>query len=90
MERPSATALESFLKHAGYRMYATYGSQFGKILDVVDQSFLPELEAKSGDDPDVRPVASRTRTYLNERTFLKPPEGREMPNTDTSQNTIPR
>lgn len=39
------------------------------------------------DDEDSRPVVSRTRTYLNDRGFLKPPEGREMPVTDTSSVT---
>ena len=83
--RFSATALESFMKHAGFALWSAYGAQFGKILDVVDREFLPTLEAK--DDADSRPVVSRMRTYLNERGFLKAPEGREMPNTDTSSNT---
>ena len=83
--RFSATALEAFLKHAGFAMHAAYGRQFGKLLDVVDREFLPSLEAK--DDGDARPVVSRTRTYLNERGFLKSPEGREMPVTDTSSTT---
>ena len=83
--RFSATALEAFLKHAGFAMHAAYGRQFGKLLDVVDREFLPSLEAK--DDADARPVVSRTRTYLNERGFLNPPEGREMPVTDTSSTT---
>jgi len=83
--RFSATALESFTKHAGFALWSAYGAQFGKILDVVDREFLPTLEAK--DDADSRPVVSRMRTYLNERGFLRAPEGREMPNTDTSSNT---
>ena len=83
--RFSATALEAFLKHAGFAMHAAYGRQFGKLLDAVDREFLPSLEAK--DDADARPVVSRTRTYLNERGFLNPPEGREMPVTDTSSTT---
>ena len=71
--RFSATALEAFLKHAGFAMHAAYGRQFGKLLDAVDREFLPSLEAK--DDADARPVARRTRTYLNERGFLNPPRG---------------
>ena len=80
-----ATALESFTKHAGFALWSAYGAQFGKILDVIAGEFLPTLEAK--DDADSRPVVSRMRTYLNERGFLNPPEGRAMPNTDTSSNT---
>jgi nucleoporin GLE1 len=83
--RFSATALEAFLKHAGFAMHAAYGRQFGKMLDVVNDFFLPELRRK--DDPDVRPVVNRAATYLNERAFLKAPEGREMPVTDTSSTT---
>lgn len=83
--RFSATALEAFLKHAGFAMHAAYGRQFGKMLDVVNERFLPELRRK--DDPDVRPVVNRAATYLNERAFLKAPEGREMPVTDTSSTT---
>ena len=83
--RFSATALESFLKHAGFAMHGAYRGQFGKVLDVVHREFLPALEAK--DDADSRPVVSRTRTYLNERGFLKPPDGREMAVTDTSSST---
>ena len=83
--RFSATALEAFLKHAGFAMHAAYGRQFGKMLDVVHARFLPELRRK--DDPDARPVVNRAATYLNERAFLKSPEGREMPVTDTSSST---
>ena len=84
--RFSATALEAFLKHAGFAMYAAYGRQFGKTLDVVQDRFLPELER--GGDADAKPVLNRMRTYLNERSFLVPPEGRDMPLTDTSQNFV--
>ena len=66
-------------------MHGAYRGQFGKVLDVVHREFLPALEAK--DDADSRPVVSRTRTYLNERGFLKPPDGREMAVTDTSSST---
>jgi nucleoporin GLE1 len=83
--RFSATALEAFLKHAGFAMHRAYGVQFGKMLDVVFSSFLPELVEK--DDPDARPVVNRTLTYLNERGFLKSPEGKDMPLTDTSSTT---
>ena len=67
-------------------MYAAYGRQFGKTLDVVQDRFLPELER--GGDADAKPVLNRMRTYLNERSFLVPPEGRDMPLTDTSQNFV--
>jgi nucleoporin GLE1 len=83
--RFSATALECYLKHAGFAMHRAYRGQFAKVLDVINDEFLPTLEAK--DDADSRPVVSRTRTYLHERVFLKPPEGKEMPITDTSSST---
>ena len=53
----SATALEAFLKAAGFRMHRVYGRQFQKLLGHVDSVFLPDLE-KQG-DPEARPVMSR-------------------------------
>ena len=83
--RFSATALEAFLKHAGYSMNNAYGKQFHKLLQLIQTEFIPKLIEK--DDPDTRPVVNRTVTFLNERTFLKSPEGRDMPLTDTSSST---
>lgn len=41
--RLTATALEAFLKVAGYRLYAAFRSQFVRLLHFVDQVFLVDL-----------------------------------------------
>ena len=84
--RHTAVALDSFLKIAGFRMYAAYRGQFVKVLELIHREFLPKLDAKN--DPDIRPVSSRIATYLQESLYTKSPEGRDMPNTDTSSHTF--
>ncbi|GJP41085.1 hypothetical protein CLOM_g723 [Closterium sp. NIES-68] len=80
--RASATALEVFLKIAGYRMHLTYRSQFLKLLDVVGNEYRGKLQALN--DPDVSPVVNRIETYVGVQRYLKPPEGLEMPLHDKS------
>lgn len=80
--RMSATALEAFLKTAGFRLNAAFGRQFHKLLAYIDTVFMPDL-AKQG-DPDARAVHSRLHTYMHDRLFLKEPEGRRMPFSDIS------
>ena len=60
--RMTATALEAFLKAAGFRMNRVYGRQFQKLLGHIDSVFLPDLE-KQG-DPEARPVMSRCATSV--------------------------
>ncbi|BDA44382.1 Nucleoporin GLE1 [Coccomyxa sp. Obi] len=80
--RMSATALEAFLKTAGFRLNAAFGRQFHKLLAYIDSVFMPDL-ARQG-DPDARAVHSRLRSYMHDRQFLKEPEGRRMPFSDIS------
>lgn len=75
--RMSATALEAFLKTAGFRMNGAYGRQFHKLLAYVDTVFMADL-ARQG-DPDARAVHLRLRTYMHDRQFIKEPDGRRMP-----------
>ena len=84
--RHTAVALDSFLKIAGYRMHTQYRGQFIKVLELVHREFLPKLDAKN--DPDIRPVSSRVSSYLLERSYERVPEGRDMPDTDTSSTTF--
>ena len=80
--RMTATALEAFLKAAGFQMNCVYRSQFKKLLSYVDSVFMPDLE-KQG-DPEARPVYSRLRTYMHGGQFQKEPELRRMPVSDES------
>lgn len=84
--RYTAAALDSFLKIAGYRMHNEYRGQFVKVLELIHREFIPKLDAKN--EPDIRPVSSRMKTYLQESLYAKAPEGRDMPNTDTSSTTF--
>ena len=46
--RLTATALEAFLRVAGYALYRAYRGQFVKLLQLVDQSFLAALQQVKG------------------------------------------
>ena len=78
----TATALEAFLKAAGFQMRSVYGRQFRKLIVHIDTVFLSELE-KQG-DPEARPVYSRLRTYMHGGGFQEEPELRRMPFSDES------
>ena len=80
--RLTATALDAFLKVAGFKMAAVYRGQFIKLLQCVQRDYLGDLAQTN--DPDVRAVATRLSTYLSTRQFMKPPEGRNMPAYDAS------
>ncbi len=80
--RTTGTALEAFLKAAGFQMSRVYRRQFRKLLAHIDAVFLPQLE-KQG-DPEARPVYSRLRTYIHDGEFQKEPELRRMPVSDES------
>jgi len=80
--RLTAAALDAFLKIAGYKMAAIYKGQFMKLLQAIDRDFLEDLRQTS--EPDARAVATRLQLYLNTQQFLKPPDGRDMPQYDAS------
>lgn len=80
--RVTATAILSFLKSAGFRLYGSYGRQFHKLLVLISGEFLRRLEGAG--DQDVRAAHTRIRSYLDDREFLEQPEGRVMPMEDQS------
>lgn len=80
--RTSATCLDAFLKIAGYRLAQRYGRQFHKLLHVVQNSFLKELDSIG--DANTRAVSSRIRTYISTQRYSTPPEGWQMPQRDVS------
>ncbi|GAB4823632.1 hypothetical protein N2152v2_010678 [Parachlorella kessleri] len=80
--RITATALDAFLKVAGYRLHGTYRGQFMKLLRYIDSEFLGHLSKQN--DPDARAVFTRIQTYLKTGRFMRPPEGRDMPQSDAS------
>lgn len=82
--RLTATAVDAFLKVAGFRMAGTYRGQFTKILETVQGDFLQRILAD--DDPDARAVATRLQTYLKTGRHTTAPDGRDMPQCDVSSS----
>ncbi|KAG1370046.1 protein GLE1 [Cocos nucifera] len=68
----TAAALESFLQMAGFALFRRYKYQFQKILDVISRSFLPALQKR---DENGNVIDRRLEQYLNEKMYLKEPEG---------------
>jgi len=82
--RFTATALEIFLKIAGFRLFQAYPKPFTKILNALSREFIDRL--KSQNDPDSNPVISNLETYLISQQFRKEPEGRALAITDESKS----
>ncbi|CAM6083902.1 unnamed protein product [Calypogeia fissa] len=80
--RLSASALEAYLKTAGFRLFQTYPKPFMMLMQAVVSEFLVSL--KNHDDADAKAVVYRLETYLHTGQFKSPPEGRNMPVTDIS------
>jgi nucleoporin GLE1 len=80
--RLTATALEAFLKVAGYKMFNTFRGQFGKVLQYIEATVLTDL-VKHG-DVETHAVQARLESYLTSRDFQIEPEGRHLPQHDYS------
>ncbi|PSC71897.1 Nucleoporin GLE1 [Micractinium conductrix] len=80
--RVTATAVDAVLKVVGWRMNTAYRRQFTKLLQYIDTKFLPALG--TANDPDARAVYTRIQTYLRTQQYRSPPEGRDMPQFDSS------
>ncbi|XP_024009162.1 protein GLE1 [Eutrema salsugineum] len=75
--RVTATALNAFLQTAGFGLHQRYKSQFLKVLNVVREHFLPKLRAKK-DTSDLQAIILDITTYIDDRMYLKEPEGRAL------------
>jgi len=82
--RLTAAALDAFLQVAGYKMAGVYKSQFVKLLEVVEKDFLRELVEQK--DSDATAVGTRLQMFLRARQYLKPPDGRNMPEQERSRH----
>ncbi|XP_020251908.1 protein GLE1 isoform X2 [Asparagus officinalis] len=71
--RSTAFALDAFLRMTGFALYRRYKSQFIKILDVISRSYLPAL--KKRDDQKLGEIVNRLEGYLDDKAYLKEPEG---------------
>ncbi|CAL1415078.1 unnamed protein product [Linum trigynum] len=72
----TAVALNAFLQTAGFVLYRKYKSQFAKLLHMVSSHFLKALKTRN--DPDLRPIITEIESYIQDKSFLKEPEGRRM------------
>ncbi|KAJ7524281.1 hypothetical protein O6H91_18G085000 [Diphasiastrum complanatum] len=82
--RYSASALEAFLKIAGFRLYQVYPKPFVKVMQSIMNEFVVNL--KKHNDPDTKAVINRLETYLLTQQFMVEPEGHQMPRTDLSSS----
>ena len=82
IKRLHISALEVFLKVAGFRLHQCYRRQFEKLLVAVNTEYIPKMQQLN--DADARAATTRLATYIQSQEFLKPPEGREMPEDDES------
>lgn len=85
--RGTATALDALLKMAGFSMHQRYRQQFAKLLAYVGSVLLRDL-CSGSTASDTGPVAVRLGSYISERKFLQPPEGRDMPMLDESRQSL--
>ncbi|MCO5578266.1 hypothetical protein L7F22_032105 [Adiantum nelumboides] len=83
-DRLTASALEAYLKVAGFRLCQVYKKSFMRLVHVITTRFIVSL--KQQDDPDSRAVVSRLETYIVTKQFLREPDGRSMPRTDLSSS----
>jgi len=65
----------------GFALSATYRRQFIKVLRLIYNTWLPDLGTH---DDDAAAVATRLKTYLDDRLYEKPPEGLQIRKTDVS------
>lgn len=80
--RISAAALYNFLSNAGYMLHASYGRQFLKMLRVVVDEFVPELDRLR--DPEAGAARTRLEMYWTNSRYRSAPEGRTIKASDES------
>lgn len=81
-DRLTASALEAFLKVAGFKLCRVYKRSFMKMLHAISTEFVGSLRQQN--DPDSRAVVSRLETYIGTEQFLQTPDGLHMPKSDLS------
>ncbi|XP_010248703.1 PREDICTED: protein GLE1 [Nelumbo nucifera] len=84
--RYTATALEAFLKMAGFALFRKYKSQFMKILNIISRNFVDALEAQR--DPKLNHVITLIKSYLGKKTFLQEPEGWRLQTSVLSDSCV--
>ncbi|XP_028760840.1 protein GLE1 isoform X2 [Neltuma alba] len=71
----TAVSLNAFLQMAGFGLYRRYKSQFLKMLKVISDNFLVDLKQK---EPELTRIIVEIQSYIEDKKFLKEPEGRSL------------
>jgi len=85
VKRLHISALEVFLKVAGFRLNQVYRRQFQKLLATVTNEYIPKMQSLN--DADARAATTRLASYIQAQEFFNSPEGRDMPEQDESSIT---
>lgn len=72
----TAVAVNAFLKMAGFKLYRKFKSQFVKILNLISTNFVGVLEQRG--HQDLAKVIMEIKLYINNKQYLKEPEGWQM------------
>ncbi|XP_019417024.1 PREDICTED: protein GLE1 isoform X2 [Lupinus angustifolius] len=72
----TAVSLNAFLQMAGFALFRKYKSQFVKLLKVISENFLVDLKARNV--PELTRTVVEIQTYIEDKKFLKEPEGRSL------------
>ncbi|XVF43865.1 hypothetical protein PTKIN_Ptkin02bG0074600 [Pterospermum kingtungense] len=83
----TAVALNAFLQTAGFGLFRKYKSQFMKMLNIISENFLNALRAQ--EDQELRPIIAEIQSYLEDKRFLKEPEGRALQGSLLSSYMVP-
>lgn len=72
---------------AGFALFRKYKSQFMKVLSIILNNFLEALKAR--EESGLRATIVEIQSYMEDKKFLKEPEGRTMQGSLLSSVMVP-
>jgi nucleoporin GLE1 len=72
---------------AGFALFRKYKSQFMKMLSIISNNFLEALKAR--EEPGLRATIVEIQSYMEDKQFLKEPEGRGLQGSLLSSVMVP-
>ncbi|KAG7974685.1 hypothetical protein I3843_06G060200 [Carya illinoinensis] len=85
--RYTAVALNAFLQMAGFALFRKYKSQFMKVLSIISNNFLEALKAR--EESGLRATIVEIQAYMEDKKFLKEPEGKALQGSLLSSVMVP-
>ncbi|KAG6663534.1 hypothetical protein CIPAW_02G032100 [Carya illinoinensis] len=76
-----------YSKMAGFALFRKYKSQFMKVLSIISDNFLEALKAR--EELGLRATIVEIQAYMEDKTFLKEPEGRALQGSLLSSVMVP-